>query len=259
MAENYLGAASEEMLSSLLILSELKIGASAGASTKVPLVSGSFQGVSELLNQAIQYLEFSNLIIGMQLLLLALSQSALLKILIIPALAILFIYEKRKLVIEILMVLLMINPGLTIYVLGIKYIAQEVEINLGSDLNQELKTAHASYLEKRKDQESQMDKRKSTQLQKAEAKGKDKISLLNKVEDAVIGTTEKIGDDLSLIFSDTLEILKSAGEKMINMCLNLFTHILLVFFLLPMVYYYLMRRVLKEFFSININPNPTKT
>lgn len=249
VAETYLISVSEQTLSSLLLLSELKMAAASGASTKVPLVAGSFQGVSELLDQAVQYVSWSSALVGIQLLLLALSQSIVLKILIILAIIILFIERMQKLAMQLLLIFLMINPFLTIYVIGIKSIAKEVKIDLGDSLNKDLNKVHADYLAKRKIQDSKMAERKSAQLEKAKEKGKDKISLLNRVEDSVIGTAQKVGDDVDLVFTDTLDVLKGAINQLIEACVNLFTHILLVFLLLPFLYFYGARCVLQFFMS----------
>jgi len=257
-AESYLISVSEETLSSLLLLSELKIAAASGASTKVPLVAGSFQGVSELLDQGVQYLGWANALIGIQLVLLALSQSLVLKVLILLSTVVLFLERLKKVAMRLLLIFLLVNPFLTVYVIVIKYIAEEVKIDLGTGLNADLKDVQANYLAKKKEQEAKMAERKSAQLTKAKEKGKDKISLVNRVEDAVIGTTQKVGDEVNLVFTDTLDVLKGAINKLLQACLNLFTHVLVVFLVHPLLYFYAARAAIQAIFSINSTPNKTK-
>ncbi|MBD99516.1 MAG: hypothetical protein CMO34_06705, partial [Verrucomicrobia bacterium] len=221
LAESYLMSVSEETLSSLLLISELKIAAASGASTKVPLIAGSFQGVSELLDQGVEYLGWANALIGIQLVLLALSQSIVLKVLIILAIIVLFFEKMKKVGLQLLVLFLLVNPVLTVYVIGIKYIAKEVNIDLGTGLNADLKKVQTNYLAKKKTQEAKMADHKASQLAKAKEKGKDKISIVNKVEDAVIGTAQKFGDEVDMVFTDTLDVLKGAINKLLQACLNL--------------------------------------
>ena len=257
LAESYLMSVSEETLSSLLLISELKIAAASGASTKVPLIAGSFQGVSELLDQGVEYLGWANALIGIQLVLLALSQSIVLKVLIILAIIVLFFEKMKKVGLQLLVLFLLVNPVLTVYVIGIKYIAKEVNIDLGTGLNADLKKVQTNYLAKKKTQEAKMADHKASQLAKAKEKGKDKISIVNKVEDAVIGTAQKFGDEVDMVFTDTLDVLKGAINKLLQACLNLLTHILVLFLVLPLLYFYAARLIIQSLFSTNLTPKTT--
>ncbi|MBL4710367.1 MAG: hypothetical protein JKY48_18205 [Flavobacteriales bacterium] len=147
---------------------------------------------------------------------------------------------------KLLILFLVINPGLSVYTIGIKAINKEVKVDLGTNLNQELKTAHENYLVKKKAHETKLQSQKEAQLKDAETKGKTHISLFNRAKDAVEGTVYKAEDDVSLVFNDTLIVLKTAGQKIIGLSLILFTHVLFLFLLLPLGYYYIMRYLLSD-------------
>lgn len=246
IALNFISSVFEETSSSLLLLSELKIGATSGASLKVPLLSGSFSGVESMLGEGMQYLEFASLLLGLQLLALTLSKSIILKVLMLIAIFFVFLEKSKVMAFKLLIVFLMINPGLSIYTIGVKLINKEVNVDLGTNLNEELKRAHKDYLIKEKAHESKLQDQKNEQLKEEDSKGEEHLSFLDRAKDTIEKVAYKAEDDVSLAFNDTLVVLKAAGQKVIGLCLNLFTHVLFLFFLLPLGYYYIMKYLLYD-------------
>ena len=258
VALDFISSTLEESSASLVLLTELKIASASGSTVKLPLVSGSFAGVEGLLGQGMQYLEWSNILLGAQLLALTLSKSIVLKLLVLVSFLFVFLEKSRVLAVRLLIIFLLINPGLSIYTIGVKVINNETKVDLGTKLNQELKASHTKYLTKKKAHEEKLQGQKEKQLQKSEEKGKDKISFLDRIEDKVEGTAYKVEDDVSLAFNDTLAVLKAAGQKVIQLCLNLFTHIFFLFLILPLGYFYLTKYVISNLFKTDNTKTTTQ-
>ncbi|MEQ8909353.1 MAG: hypothetical protein RIC95_09180 [Vicingaceae bacterium] len=252
---SFLEQTSEKALLSLGLWAELNTAAYSAASLKIPLVSGSFQGTAALLTQGFQYLELANLLIGVQLVLLSLSQSVILKVLLLLFIGMQFFEKHRSFAIKMLLLFFLVNPGLPLYTQLVKYLSQEAELDLGGKLKAELTQTHADFLEKKKAQEKKLSQRKSKQLKQREEKGKDELSFVQKAEDKVISSTDKVEDDLSLAFKDAFQVLKGALSNLIQLAVNLVVHFLLLFIVLPFLYFFLGYKLLYYLFPTSIKNN----
>ena len=234
---------------SLGILLELKALASSSSSSHLPLISGISASSIDALTSAIQYLSWSDLLVTMQLVLIALSQSTLIQVTLFTALIFSFIPQYKSAALKVLVLLLLVNPGLPIYVSGVQHIAREAKLDQGNDLSQELEHTRTHYQQKEaehKEKEIQRDKR---QLAAAEANGEPHISRLKKLEDKAADEFTTVGTRIEEGVSEAYLVLKTACKAITVKTINLFTAILIQFILLPFVFFYGLFTLFKKFTS----------
>lgn len=250
--ESYLEGIITSVSLSLGLLSELKFAASAASSERVPFISGISASTAQSLTEAIQYLSWSDIFISIQLILINLSKSALIKVLAIGALLGSLIAKYRDLSLRILVILLLINPGLPAYVSCVKYLALESKLVDGDNLTKELQATHAQYQKAVNDYKAKEESRKQKQFTEAKAQGKEHIDFIEKIEDKTIHTADAIGAKTKELGSETHLILKKVCDELIVKALNLFTSVLIQFALLPFVFFYGVLFLFKRFMSDTI-------
>lgn len=235
---NYLENQISSVTLSLGLLLELKALASSSSSSHVPLISGVSASTVEALSKAIEYLSWSDVLVTTQLILIVLSKSILLKIVLLFAFAGSFISRYKTASLKILVLLLLINPGLPAYVSVIKYTAEESKLNSGDKLSQVLQKTHADYEKRKLQNKKQEDQRNQRQLETAKLEGKDKISVLKRLEDKASDDFKKVDNKVEEVVSDAYQILRIAVKQITIESINLFTSILIQFILLPFLYFF---------------------
>jgi lysozyme len=246
-AFTFLTSVSEKALLSLEIVADLKLAAGAGSSTNIPLLSGTFESASALLDQGLTHLQWINLMLIGQMILLNLSKSWILKVLLLISLLSLAIaYKHRQLAIKFLLIFLFINPGLPAYVLGVKYMAQQSQIDLGISLHDDLQQIKGRYEKQKTQIKDEMDALKQQQFEEAQAKGKDHLSFFTKVKDFFKEEGMLFKNDLSLVSQEGLAIIRDGSQLLIAKTINLLTQVIFLFVLLPIGYFYLFRTLIKN-------------
>ena len=179
IALNYLTDTSEKMLASLVIVADLNILAGSVESSRIPILSGTAKGLSETLSDTFNYLTMSNILVFIQIVLVKLSKSWFIKILSLLLVAALFLKRYNITVTKILILVLMINPGLPVYVNAIHYLQQAAQLDPGLSLHEELAQTREKF-EAQKDillpKKPQIKKQKTTtdEAEREENSGRDK-------------------------------------------------------------------------------------
>jgi len=250
-AINFLSNVNSDMMLSLGIAMELKSIATSIDNSNIPFVGGLATELESIFTKAINYLSFANIVLGVQTILVNMGKSLLIKILPLVFLAGIFLEKFKQIAIRLLIVTLLINPGLSLYVNGIHYVSDIMELDLGSSLHQHLSTIKNKYDAKREKIKSKQEARKEKQLEKAKKKGHKGIGIIKKVEDAVVNKVENIGVDVEEGFTETFEILKEGKKELMKLILNMASNLVVLFLILPLLYFYLMSFVLKKFFHFS--------
>ncbi len=251
-ALDFLSAVSGRMLISLGLAMELKSMASSIKSTNIPLIEGNAAELYDTFDKAVDYLALANIAIAVQTILVNLCKSWLFMLLPVVFLAGVFIKKYSQMAIRLLVIVLLINPGLPIYVVGMNYASQSLQVSLGSKLQARLSATKSKYEKKQKENKEKQEARKQRQLKKAKAKGHDDIGLIKKAEDAVIGTAEDIGTTVGEGFSDLLDTLKEGKKELMILIINLISSLIVLFVLLPLLYFYFVGFILKKFFHFSM-------
>lgn len=235
---NYLETQIDSITLSLGILLELKAAASSTSSSHIPLISGISASTLDSLSTAIHYLSYSDLLVTVQLVLIALTKSMLIPVTMVAAFLGSLIPKYKSVSLKVLVLLLLINPGLPMYVSGIQYITKEAKLDIGNDLSQELQETQAHYKQKELEHAAKEEERKKSQLEEAEAQGEDHISKLKIFEDKATDELSKIGSKIEEDVSEAYLVLKTACKAITVKTINLFTAILIQFILLPFLFFY---------------------
>lgn len=248
-ALSFLNKIIEEMFVSLGLALELKSIALSVENSKIPVVGGFALELVEILNKVIDYLTFSNIVITSQKLFVKLGQSLFFKLL--PVVFLLGIYwEKyRLLFVKILMVALMINPGIALYVNGIQYVSTVMKISMASPLKKHLEKTELKFDEKKKRNEEKQIERKKKQLKKALHKGHKEINLFEKTEDFIFDKTQDVGNVVQKDVSEAYILLKEGKKEMLDLVINMISNVIFLFVILPLVYFYMMKIVLRKTFD----------
>ncbi|WP_160114816.1 hypothetical protein [Aquimarina sp. AU474] len=250
-AINFLSDVNSDMMLSLGLAMELKSIVSGTDISKIPLIGGVTSELQDIFTRTINYLTFANIVIGVQTILVNMSKSLLIKIIPVFFLAGLFLKKYKQIALKLLIIILLINPGLSLYVNGIKYISQSMELNLGSNIHQHLSLIKNKYKEKREKIKSKQEIRKEEQLKKAKEKGHKGIGIFTKAEDAVKNTVEDIGVDIGQGVSETFDVLKNGKKELMKLILNMISNLVVLFLILPLFYFYILSFLLKKFFHFS--------
>jgi len=235
---NYLETQVDSITLSLGILLELKALASSTSSSHIPLISGISASTVDTLTSAIQYLSWSDILVTVQLVLIALSKSMLIPVTMVAALIGSLIPNYKSVSLKVLVLLLLVNPGLPVYVSGIQYLAKEAKLDMGNHLSKELAQTHEDYKQKEIAHATKEELRNKQQLAAAEAKGEDHISRFKKFEDKAADDLTKVGTKIEVGISEAYLVLKTACKAITVRTINLFTSILIQFILLPFLFFY---------------------
>ncbi len=250
-AIDFLSDINGDMMLSLGIAMELKSIVAGTDISKIPLIGGLSSQLQDIFTRTINYLTFANVVVGVQTILVNMSKSLLFKILPIIFLAGLFLKKYKQIALKFLIIILLINPGLSLYVNGIKYVSQSMELNLGSDLNKHLSSIKNKYEERHKKLKSKQEIKKEKQLERARKKGHKGIGIFRKAEDAVENTIEDVGVDIGQGVSEIFEVLKNGKKELMKLILNMISNLIVLFLILPLFYFYILSFLLKKFFHFS--------
>lgn len=252
LALDFLSNISDKMLLSLGIAIELKSLAASIADYKIPLIQSSSNEISEVFDKTIQYLTLSNILIAVQITLTAMGKTLFFKLVPLVFLAGMFFNKYRKMSSRLLIIALMVNPGLSIYVNGINLVSKSLQLNLGISLHNDLNAIKTKYDAKMVDLKQSEADRRDKQLAKAKGKGKDDIGMLTKIEDGILDKSSEIVVRSEEGVKMLLRVLKDGKKQILQMTINLVSNLLVLFVLLPLLYFYIVSFVLKKYFHFSM-------
>ncbi|WP_024772696.1 hypothetical protein [Aquimarina macrocephali] len=250
-AIDFLSDVNGDMMLGLGVAMELKSITTGIDHSGILLVGGLAIELSDIFTRAINYLTFANIVIAVQTILVNMGKSLLFKLLPVFFLIGIFFEKYKKVALKLLIIALLINPGLSLYVNGIHYVSDTMELDLGSSLHEHLSSIKNKYEAKRKHIKSKQEARKERQLEKAKEKGHKKIGLFKKVEDAVVDKVEDVSVDVGEGFSEAFEILKEGKKELMKLIINMISNLIVLFLILPLLYFYFMSFLLKKFFHFS--------
>lgn len=240
----FLTTTSEDTLLSLGMITDLK--SLTDASHAIPVLGKVSDSSISSLNKAFNYLSLANALIIAQIIILNLSQSLLFKTIGIFCITGLFFNKTNQLAYKCLILILMISPGIAIFTNVIEYVSNEAKLNLGTNLKDELKRSKDKFQLKRKNLNNSIGFKRAQQLKNAELKGKKHIGILKKIEDDIEDTASKTVLDIDQGLSEGGDIIQVIGKKIDELIINLMVTLIIVFFILPLLYYYIIKLTLSR-------------
>lgn len=251
-ALRFLLTTSEEMMSSLVVVTELEMLAYSG-SENIPVIGGTAKGLASELDKASDYLSVSTSLVTAQVILINLSNSVLIKIFSILMLIGIFVDKYKKRALKLLIVSLVISPGLAIYVNIVEYMVDESKLDLGLSLNKELTKTRQEFNKRKKAHDFSMSEKKTRQLAEAKKRGKTKIGFFKKLEDDIEDKAFNIGNKINEEYHLGGDCVKYFADKTMELLINLLVTIIVVFLLLPLLYFYMFNLLIKKFFNIQLD------
>ncbi|WP_373398740.1 hypothetical protein V8V91_03315 [Algoriphagus halophilus] len=83
------------------------------------------------------------------------------------------------------------------------------------------------------------------------SKNKGRLNLFDKVEDEAINIGDSIVDDIDQAGKDLLDVLRFAGHHGLELAVSLMSNILIIFGILPVLFWYLMSLALQRLFQFD--------
>lgn len=246
---------SEKGLAALTTIFGFKSVVASGSG--VPLVSGLFTSVESSLATIEQYLSVSNALVLAQIILLSIGKSMFFKVLAFIAIVGTLFTQYRTLSLKIFVVLIMVSPGLGIYVYTIQGIANEVKVDYHSPLTTKLDSIDAQVKKHQTAHQTSLDSLQARQIASNQEKGKsDTLTWLQRVEDRLIGTAYTASTTVTSGLRKIAAVLSEGGKELIVAALNLLVSSILQFLVLPGLYAYVMVLIMKRFFGIQVQVRP---
>lgn len=236
--------ASKEITESILILEEIET-LTIPLAENVPFLKSWAHTYENDFDKLLSYLNFADLLMLLQLGILKLSEWWLFKVILVLCFIGMFISQSKPICKKVLIIGLMITPGLGIYTQFMSGICHQMEMDLGSELKSQLQATKDSINSKKVINKEALDSLET--IQKSKHKGK--LSIFNKVEDDVIKVSDKLSEEVSTLGKDLLVILRFTGNHGLELAVALLTNVLIIFGLLPVLFWYLISLALKRLFN----------
>jgi hypothetical protein len=230
--------------------------------------TGVLEGLSDILDKIMNFMLLSNLMILLQVMLLELSRSLLVKVLVVACLAAMFVpaLRSRILLRKLLIVLLVVNPGLALYLTGVGLLSRSAAVEMGGRITRELNIAAGGTVAA-----GQTNGRLPTPAAQAatnviaapETRTESAAGLWPQIRDsfdrmklAASGRLHSAISAMDRVGDVTRYALAGALEKLLALVLNYFVSVLLLFILLPFLYFYVLLTLLKDLFRQTFKAGP---
>lgn len=236
--------AAKEIAESILILQEIE-SLSIPLAESIPLLkswAGTYQHDFEKL---LSYLNISYLLLLVQYTLLKLSHWWLFKAGLVLLFIGLFIPRTRDMSFKLLVLGLMISPGLSIYTQFMEATTHHLKLDTGHELKTYLNDTRDSIRSQKDAKLAKLDSLESKQR----AKHGGTLNIFNKVEDEAIKLTINVTSEIEKLGGEFLDILRFASNHSLSLAVTLLSNILIVFFVLPVLFWYLFSLWLKRLFG----------
>lgn len=212
---------------------------------EIPFLKSWANTYEKNFDKILSYLNLADLLILIQMTLIKLSHWWILKVALIVSFIGMFIPPVKTIAKRILIVGLLISPGLAIYTNVLSQVSQELKIDLGSEIKSQLEATKDSINSKKIIHKAKLD----TLISKQKKRHNGKLNLFDKVEDETIKITDDVADELKKIGEDLLTILRVASNHGLEIAVSLIGNIIVIFLILPLLYWYIMGLTLKRLFG----------
>ena len=236
--------AAKEIAESILILQEIE-SLSIPLAESIPFLkswAGSYQHDFEKL---LSYLNISYLLLLVQFTLLKLSHWWLFKVGLLLLFIGLFVPRTRDMSFKLLVLGLMISPGLSIYTQFMAVATDHLKLDTGNELKTYLNDTRDSIRSQKDAKLAKLDSLENRQR----AKHGGTLNIFNKVEDEAIKLTINVTSEIEKLGGEFLDILRFASNHSLSLAVTLLSNILIVFFVLPVLFWYLFSLWLKRLFG----------
>lgn len=236
--------AAKEIAESILILEEIE-SLSIPLAENIPFLKTWANTYEKDFDKLLSYLNISYLLLLVQFTLLKLSHWWLFKAALVLFFIGLFIPAYRGISFKLLVLGLIISPGLSIYTQFMSAASQQLKLDTGNELKTYLSNTRDSVMVKKTANLAKLDSLESKQR----ARHDGKLNIFNKVEDEVIKLSIDVKSEVEKLGGEFLDILRYASNHSLGLAVALLSNILILFFVLPILFWYLFSLWLKRLFG----------
>lgn len=236
-----------------------------GAVTGIKVITAMFslsEGLDQIVTRIMNFFIFSNALLFAQIVILKLSKILLIKAaLLITFVLFMLLKSYRTLLLRILILLFFINPGISFYVLGIKYIADRAKLDISGTIENKLteinKITETGFTPLEEENYTESDTETDTNGENSSTNDfeteEEKTSFISKLKNKFTEVTEKTKEKIKQV--QTFSIIKAKElivkvEELLFSVLQYFVTTIIQFLLLPLLYFYAFYNVLKKMLAL---------
>lgn len=228
-AFEFLKDVSKKNLDFLAVVSELKILLTGLSSIQIPFVSGHSTGVNQSLDKIQTYLLFTNAVSFIQLMLVAISKSWVIKTFMIILFLLTLWKKTERTSVRILILTLALTPGLSFFTVSVKKISEVSSIDFGDTYLQKLKGELVSL----KAEHATLMKAHTLELTKLDGQ---KGHIFKKIKEDVSYDFARLDNDFKGAYTKTRELIQTAGHEVVSKVAGFCSMVVFCLFILPLGY-----------------------
>jgi hypothetical protein len=246
-ALNFVSDVYKKNLNFLELTTEIKLIITGLSSSKIPFVDGMATEVSETIGKVQQYLLITNIISFLQIMLISISKSMLLKVATVVLFILSFFKITKVLCTKILILMLALNPGLVLYSVVVQQISQEASIDFGDKYLIELKSS-VNAIKLEKSALLQQHQKEITKINNGERS----IRVLGRFRDDIAYDFKRAKLDIKGDQANIRLLIHKGGYELMSKIFGFCTMILFTMVLLPLGYALLIYVLFNTLFKNNI-------
>lgn len=236
----------EKNLKFMGLASEIKLVISGVSSLKLPFVEGATRDINDGMTKVIEYLLITDIISFLQVLLLSISKSWILKSMTIILFLLSFVDVTKAICTKLLVLSLALSPGLAIYSIGVQKLAQETSIDFGEKylkkLEVQVNAVKANKAELMKQHQKDLTKIKN---------GEKGVHLLQKFREDVAYDFKRVKNDIKGAHAHIRLFIHEAGHEMKSKIYGFCSMVLFCMAILPLGYALIIYMLVTSLFKIN--------
>ena len=234
-------------LSFLALTTELKVIIAGISSIKIPFVDGITTDIGGTIGKIQHYLLLTNVISFLQVILISISKSWILKVGTVVLFGLSFLKNTKVLCSKLLLMTLALNPGLTLYSVAVQQISQEASIDFGDKYLEKLKTSVNAV----KSEKSALMMQHASDITKIN-NGQKGIHILKRFRENIAYDFKKTKLDIKGEYANIRLLIREGGHEMTSKIFGFCSMILFTMILLPLGYALLIYILFNTLFKNNV-------
>ncbi len=218
-------------VSFLALTTEIKLVMAGLSSMNIPFIAGYTSDLNVTIEKVQEFLLLTNVISFLQVILISISKSWILKIITLVLFGLCFLKKTKVISSKILLLSLALNPGLILFSVGVQQLSQEASIDYGGKYLEKLKASvHAGKLENAK-----LMKQHASDLAKIH-NGQKGIQILNEFKEAISYDFKKVKSDIKGANANIRLLIHEGGHELTTKLFGFGSMIIFNMVILPIGY-----------------------
>ncbi|NQY07955.1 MAG: apolipoprotein A1/A4/E family protein [Flavobacteriales bacterium] len=249
-ALKYVSGIFENNLRFLSLVSETKMIVAGLSSIKIPFIEGITKDLNESLAKVQQFLLVTDVISFLQVLILSISKSWIIKVSLVALLLLSFVKGTKKICSKILILSLALNPGLAIFSVGVQELSKAASIDFGDSYIKKLKTSVAGI----KGDKAKLMQQHASQMTQIK-NGKKGVHLLKGFKEDISYDFKKAKGDIKGAHQHIRLLIHEAGHEMTSKIFGFGSMVIFSMILMPLGYGLIIYLLFNSLFKANHLPH----